>query len=148
MKEIRFLLVDDETEFVERLRERMQLKGIDALVANSGEEALVIARGTTIDVAIVDYKMPGMDGLVTIEKLREINPRIKTCLLTAFGDEKVQQATEALDADYFDKGEMSSFWNFIKRLPQKLENTMAAAGMASHGDLDDAKKIAREDDDR
>jgi predicted CopG family antitoxin len=42
---------------------------------------------------------------------------------------------------------MGSFWDFIKRLPQRLEDTMAAAGMASGGDIEDAKKIDKESKD-
>jgi len=144
MKELTVLLVDDEKEFVDNLVERLRLRGIEPKVAYSGEEAIELARKENIHVAIVDLKMPGIDGLVTIEKLREINPAIKTCLLTAFGNEKVKQATEALDSDYFDKGEMGHFWDFIKRLPKKVEDMMAAAGMASQGGLEDAQDIARE----
>ena len=88
--------------------------------------------------------MPDMEGLVTITKLKEIQPKIKTILLTGYGSEKVKQASEALESDYFEKGEMGSFWDFIKRLPQRLEDTMAAAGMASGGDIEDAKKIDKE----
>jgi len=143
-KKIKVLLVDDETEFLESLSERFELRGFEVYKAQSGQEALELAQKTRVHAAVVDLKMPDMDGLVTITKLKEIQPKIKTILLTGFGNEKVKQATEAVDSDYFEKGQMGSFWDFIKRLPQRLENTMAAAGMATGGDIDDAKKIDEE----
>jgi two-component system response regulator AtoC len=57
-----------------------------------------------------------MDGLVTITKLKEIQPRLKTVLLTGHGSDKVRQATESLNTLYFEKDEMGEFWNFIKKL--------------------------------
>jgi CheY-like chemotaxis protein len=143
-KKIKVLLVDDEKEFLESLSERFELRGFEVYKAQSGPEALQVAEKTKVHAAVVDLKMPDMDGLVTITKLKEIQPKIKTILLTGFGSEKVKQASEALDSDYFEKGQMGSFWDFIKRLPQRLEDTMAAAGMASGGDIDDAKKIDKE----
>lgn len=143
-KKIKVLLVDDEKEFLESLSERFELRGFEVYKAQSGPEALRVAEKTRVHAAVVDLKMPDMDGLVTITKLKEIHPKIKTILLTGFGSEKVKQASEALDSDYFEKGQMGSFWDFIKRLPQRLEDTMAAAGMASGGDIDDAKKIDKE----
>lgn len=143
-KKIKVLLVDDEKEFLDSLSERFELRGFEVYKAQSGPEALQVAEKTRVHAAVVDLKMPDMDGLVTITKLKEIHPNIKTILLTGFGSEKVKQATEALDSDYFEKGQMGSFWDFIKRLPQRLEDTMAAAGMASGGDIEDAKKIDKE----
>lgn|SRR5512139_92772 len=146
-KKIKVLLVDDEKEFLESLSERFELRGFEVYTAQSGPEALQLAQKTKVHAAVVDLKMPDMDGLVTITKLKEIHPKIQTILLTGFGSEKVKQATEAMDSDYFEKGQMGSFWDFIKRLPQRLEDTMAAAGMASGGDIEDAKKIDKESKD-
>ena len=143
-KKIRVLLVDDEKEFLESLSERFELRGFEVYKAQSGSEAIRVVEKNKIHAAVVDLKMPDMDGLVTITKLKEIQPKIKTILLTGFGSQKVKQASEALESDYFEKGQMGSFWDFIKKLPQRLEDTMAAAGMASGGDIDDAKKIDKE----
>ena len=120
-KNIKILLVDDEKKFLTTISERIRLKGFEPLSALSGEEALEIASSVKIDIAIVDYKMPGIDGLVTITKLKEKNPEMRTVLLTGFGDEKVKEASEALEAAYFEKDEMSGFWNFIKQFNSKSE---------------------------
>ena len=140
-KKLNILLVDDEKKFLDPISDRIRLKGFEPLLATSGNEALEIAQKNKIHAAVVDFKMPDMDGLVTITKLKEIHPKIKTVLLTGFGDEKVKEAAKALDSDYFEKDEMGRFWNFIKNLQRNLEDSMAAAGMASGGDLNDAVQM-------
>jgi two-component system response regulator AtoC len=112
---LKILLVDDEEKFLNSIAQRMRLLGFDPLKASSGRQALALAKNTRIDLAIVDLKMPDMDGLVTITKLKEIYPELRSVLLTGHGSEKVKQATAALKADYFEKDRMEAFWNFIKR---------------------------------
>jgi two-component system response regulator AtoC len=118
-KKISVLLVDDERKFLDSIAQRIRLKGFEPMSAESGEEALEIARKREFHAAVVDLKMPGMDGLTTITKLKEIHPQIKTVLLTGYGNEKVKEAAEALDTAYFEKDEMRSFWDFIRRFNTK-----------------------------
>lgn len=138
---INILLVDDNKKFVNTLAERIRLKGYDPLVALNGREALEIAESNKIQMAVVDQRMPDMDGLVVITKLKEIDPHIHTLLLTGHGDEKLREATQALNSQYFEKEEMHKFWSFIRRSLQRLEKHMAAAGMATGGDIEDALDI-------
>ncbi|MGD9301393.1 MAG: sigma-54 dependent transcriptional regulator [Desulfobacterales bacterium] len=112
---LKILLVDDEDRFLNSIDKRLRLMGFDPLKASNGRQALELAQNTRIDLAIVDLKMPGMDGLVTIAKLKEIYPNLKSVLLTGHGSEKIKQATEALETDYFEKDQMDAFWDFIKR---------------------------------
>ncbi len=112
----KILLVDDEEKFLHSIAERLKLLGFNPLKASSGMEAVEIAKGHRLDLAIVDLKMPDMDGLVTIAKLKEIHPDLKSVLLTGYGDEKVRQATETLNADYFEKDQMGDFWDFVKQI--------------------------------
>jgi DNA-binding NtrC family response regulator len=85
--------------------------------------------------------MPDMDGLVVITELKKIDADIQTLLLTGHGDEKLKEATEALNASYFEKADMGKFWGFVRKMLRSLETSMAAAGMASGGDLQDAADI-------
>ena len=114
-KDQKILLVDDEEKFLNSIAERLKLLGFDPLKASSGRQALELAKNNRIDMAIVDLKMPDMDGLVTITKLKEIYSDLRSILLTGHGNEKIKQATEALKADYFEKDRMEAFWSFIKR---------------------------------
>ncbi len=138
---INILLVDDNKKFLEKIAERIRLKGYEPYSALNGHEAIEITRTTKIHVAVVDQRMPDMDGLAVITKLKEIDADIKTLLLTAHGDEKLQEATEALNASYFEKDNMGKFWGFVRKMLQSLENSMAAAGMATGGDLENAVDI-------
>jgi DNA-binding NtrC family response regulator len=113
------LLVDDEKKFLDTIAQKIRLKGFAASQALSGEEAIQVAKTSKFDMAIVDQKMPGIDGITTITKLKEIHPQIRTVLLTGFGDEKLREAAEALDSAYFVKDEMKDFWNFIKQFGSK-----------------------------
>ena len=140
-KNTAILIVDDEKKFLNSISEKIRLKGFEPLLALSGEEAIEIAKKTKIDISIVDQKMPGMDGITTITKLKEIHPEIKTVLLTGHGNEKIKEATEALSSAYFEKEEMGKFWRFVRKVLQSLETSMAAAGMATGGDLENAIDI-------
>jgi two-component system response regulator AtoC len=110
------LLVDDEEKLLKSIAQRLEVLGFVPFTATSGKAAIDVARKNPIDLAIVDLQMPGMDGLVTITKLKEINPTLRTILLTGHGNEKVKQATESLNTVYFEKDEMGEFWRFIKKV--------------------------------
>jgi two-component system response regulator AtoC len=115
------LLVDDEEKFLEAIGQRLKLMGLTALKASSGQESVGLAQKNNVDLAIVDLNMPDMDGLVTIGKLRDIQPGIRTVLLTGYGNEKVKQAAEALHSNYFEKDNMKSFWDYVKRISNDME---------------------------
>ncbi|MGD9366676.1 MAG: sigma-54 dependent transcriptional regulator [Desulfobacteraceae bacterium] len=110
------LLVDDEEKLLESIARRLRLLGFEPLTATNGLAAIELAKQHSIELAIVDLQMPDMNGLVTITKLKEIHPKLKTILLTGHGNEKVKQTTESLSSLYFEKDEMADFWRSIKKL--------------------------------
>jgi DNA-binding NtrC family response regulator len=110
------LLVDDEERLLNSIAQRMKVLGFKTFTAINGLTAIDVAMQNDIDLAIVDLRMPDMNGLVTITKLKEIKPGLKTILLTGHGSEKVRQATEALNTVYFEKDEMAAFWRHIKTI--------------------------------
>lgn len=112
----RVLLVDDEEKLLESIARRLRLLGFDPITAKDALTAIDLAQKNTIDLAIVDLQMPDINGLVTITKLKEIQPKLKTILLTAHGNEKIKQTTESLSTFYFQKDEMDDFWRFVKKL--------------------------------
>jgi DNA-binding NtrC family response regulator len=138
---IEILLVDDNEKFVNTLAERIRLKGHEPFIALNGREAIEIARSNKIHMAVVDQAMPDMDGLVVITKLKEIDPGIHTLLLTGHGDDKLREATQALNSHYFEKDDMNNFWGFIRKSLQRLEKHMAAVGMTAGGGIEDALNI-------
>ncbi|MFW5958170.1 MAG: response regulator [Desulfosalsimonas sp.] len=79
------LLVDDEEEFVTTLAERLEIRSFKAKSATSGKQALEIMEKQSFDVAVLDVKMPGMDGLQLMERIKDRHPGLPVLLLTGYG---------------------------------------------------------------
>jgi len=84
-KPIRLLIADDEKDLVVFLAHRLRKRGIDVTMAVSGAEAVSAATELTFDVAIVDLRMPDMDGIQVIEQLKALQPTIEVLMLTGHG---------------------------------------------------------------
>jgi two-component system OmpR family response regulator len=82
MEALRVLIVDDEQELVGALVERLDLRGIDAEGVGSGAAALELIAKQNFDVVLLDLKMPGMDGLETLQRIKAANPACEVILLT------------------------------------------------------------------
>jgi two-component system OmpR family response regulator len=82
MSELKLLLVDDEVEFLEPMKARLERRGVACTTAASGEEALEILRTGSFDCAVVDVKMPGIDGLEVLRRARRDYPAMAVVLLT------------------------------------------------------------------
>ena len=80
------LLVDDERDFADLLAERLQARGFVVRTAYDGEEALRLATGFDIDVAVLDVNLPGMDGLALLRKLKLVRPQAEALMLTGQND--------------------------------------------------------------
>ncbi|HEX2021966.1 MAG TPA: response regulator [Candidatus Thermoplasmatota archaeon] len=82
------LLVDDEEDIRESLQQLIEasLEGVDVVVAASGQEALDVVEGRSVDLIVSDYKMPGMNGLELLSRIGRTRPHIPRILVTAFPD--------------------------------------------------------------
>lgn len=104
MSGLRILLVDDEKEFVETLAERLELRGFIPFVANSGEGALAVLDETAPHVMVLDLKMPGMSGLITLAKVLARQPNLPVLMLTGHGSDLERDEALSLGAkDYLQK---------------------------------------------
>lgn len=81
----RILLIDDETEFVTTLAERLEIRGFSCTTAEDGESGLALIRKQPFDVVILDLLMPGMNGLEALKQVRQISPKLPVILLTGHG---------------------------------------------------------------
>lgn len=101
MTSINFLLVDDEKSFIEAIARRLRQRGFIVDCAFTGVEALnILEKNDTIDVVVLDVKMPGLDGIQTLEKLKKKHPLIEVIMLT--GHATIPSAIKTLKSGAFD----------------------------------------------
>ena len=79
------LIVDDEVEFAETFAERLELRGFTAHIAHSGEQALQIVGEGRAKIMVLDLKMPGMDGLEVLRRVKASNPDVEVIILSGHG---------------------------------------------------------------
>jgi CheY-like chemotaxis protein len=94
----RVLLVDDEREFVQTLSERLLLRDMGSAVAFDGESALEMLREDEPDVMILDLKMPGIDGMEVLRRVKATQPDIEVIILTGHGNETDKETCMQLGA--------------------------------------------------
>lgn len=90
--DIRLLMVDDETEFLQAMEPGLARRGFDVATAEDGSKALELIRSHTFDVILLDVKMPGIDGVEVFRAVKREAPEIPVVLLTGHGN--LQQAFE------------------------------------------------------
>jgi DNA-binding NtrC family response regulator len=89
---IKLLLVDDEIDFLQTITERLMLKDFDVTAATTGREALACVENKLFDVAVVDFRMPGMDGTQVLKALKEKHKYLEIIMLT--GHATIDSAVE------------------------------------------------------
>lgn len=82
---IKLLIVDDEVQFLESISRRLEMRGFEVSKATSGLEALEAAKAGGFDLAILDLKMPGMDGEEVLEILKRQHKYLEVIILTGHG---------------------------------------------------------------
>lgn len=151
MKDIKVLLVDDEEEFVQSLAERIQIREMGSDVALNGTEALSKLEEKLPDVMILDFKMPGIDGLAVLEQVKKAYPGVQVVMLTAHGTPEIEKKARKLGAfDYLQKpvpiDKLTRVIEKAYNFKQKFENTMMAATFAEAGDFEGAKQVSGKDE--
>jgi len=95
------MLVDDEIPFVETMTKRLEKRNLMILQAFDGEEALEkLDKNRNLDVIILDVKMPGMDGLETLNAIKNAHPLMEVIMLT--GHATVESAIDGMKIGAFD----------------------------------------------
>lgn len=91
---IRIMIVDDEEELLDSLKRVFERRNMEVATAISGQDALVLLKDSLVDVMILDVKMPGMDGLEVLRRVREDFPSVEVILLS--GHPSVEAAIEGV----------------------------------------------------
>jgi len=92
------LLVDDEREFVQTLSERLMMRDMGSAVVYDGESALNLVQEDEPEVMILDLKMPGIDGIEVLRRVKAEHPHIQVIILTGHGSEKDREICMELGA--------------------------------------------------
>ena len=101
---INLMIVDDEEDFLNAIRRSLEIRDFHVITANRGEKALEIAKSNPVDIAIVDLKMPGMNGLETLEALKKAHPWMEIVILTGHGTiDSAVEATQSGAYSYLQK---------------------------------------------
>jgi DNA-binding NtrC family response regulator len=101
---IRLLLVDDEEAFVSVLAKRLARRNILVTPAFNGAEALQCLRRGDFDVAVLDLKMEGLDGIEVLKILEKMAPELPVIMLTGHGcQDSARQSTDLGAFDYLSK---------------------------------------------
>jgi DNA-binding NtrC family response regulator len=139
MAHVKILLVDDETEFVTPLAERLDTRGFDVSTAYDGQAGLDLIEHTAFDAIVLDMMMPGMDGMETLKRMLERQPDLQIVMLT--GHAQLEQgiaAVKAGAADYLEKP--IKFARLLDKINEAKDKTAALREERAQHDVDDIMK--------
>lgn len=98
------LLVDDEPEFLEVMSERMKARGMEVTATGSADQALAILEKESFDAIVMDFQMPGMDGMAALKAIKQKKPELQIILLTGYATiEKTVEAMKIGATDFLEK---------------------------------------------
>jgi DNA-binding NtrC family response regulator len=96
----RVLIVDDEKDFVEMLGLRLEAAGEKVTAAYNGRECLKVLENKSVDVVILDIRMPGIDGIETLKEIKQRFPLVEVIMLTGHGS--TESAVDGMKLGAFD----------------------------------------------
>jgi DNA-binding response OmpR family regulator len=147
MKEMKVLLVDDEQKFVQALSERLQMRDLENETVYDGEQALSFVDDKEPDVMVLDLKMPGIDGMEVLRRVKKKFPAIRVIILTGHGTDRDEEESRRMGVfDYLKKPvDIEVLVSRIKAAHrEKIEGTMAAAAFAEAGEYESARDFMKE----
>ena len=97
------LIVDDNLAYAQNIAEILETRGCRTAVFETAEEALPRALAPEVTCVITDYRLPGMNGVELVRRLRLEQPRVLSILISAFADDEVVDGARALGAEFLPK---------------------------------------------
>ena len=154
MEDFKVLLVDDEEDFLKSLSERLELRDVSHDTATSGQDALGRIGAEKPSVIVLDLKMPGMDGMEVLRRVKKAHPRVQIVILTGHGSEKDREEAERLGAyAYLQKpvpidklmDTLKGAYKKFKSVKHTFDTALMAQAMAQAGEVELARKMMREE---
>jgi DNA-binding NtrC family response regulator len=113
----KILVVDDEIGIRDVLYELLTRKSYEVTTVENGLRALEMLKSIRPDLIILDYRMPQMNGVETLRKIREFDDKVQVVMLTAFGTPAIEKEASSLGvADFLSKDITTS--NFLKKIEE------------------------------
>ncbi|MEW6427746.1 MAG: response regulator [Thermodesulfobacteriota bacterium] len=145
MNDIKILLVDDEEDFVRTLSERLSLRDLTSQAATSGEEAMRFVGDSLPDIIVLDLRMPGIDGMEVLRRVKQFFPAIQVIILTGHGNDLDEAEARRLGAfDYLRKPvDIELLVDRIRAAYQETRKggSMSAVAFAEAGEFDTANRM-------
>jgi DNA-binding NtrC family response regulator len=143
-KKIKLLIVDDDVKLLNTMSERLGLKDFDVSTATDGKRAIKVAKRGQFDVAILDLKMPGMDGLELLEILKKKHKYLEIIMLTGFAS--VDTAVEAGKLGAFTYLEKPyDFGNLVQKLKEAYEARLKKKFQDDPSRMEELQKLSMGD---
>lgn len=147
MSDIKLLLVDDEEDFVKTLAERLALRDLVSNTAFDGNQAIEVVHDSEPDVMVLDLKMPGIDGMEVLRRVKSNYPDIQVIIQTGHGSDLDEAEARRLGVfDYLKKPvSLELLVDRIRAAAQagKEAGTMAAIAFAEAGELEAARELLK-----
>jgi len=116
-KGIKILVVDDEPSILESFKMILSIKDFDVVTAPTGEEGVNIVDQDYFDIAFVDLRLPGIDGIEVLKRIKQKSPSTEVVIVTAFASEESQAKAITVGAmEYLRKPFlMEEIYNLVDR---------------------------------
>jgi len=116
-RKIKLLIVDDEVDFLNSVSRRLELRSFDVTPVTNGEDAIKAAKKGQFDLALLDLKMPGMDGTEVLGLLKKKHKFLEVVILTGHGSiDSAVECTKLGAFDYLTKPyELERLLDILKR---------------------------------
>lgn len=93
MDKVSILIIDDESDYSDTMRFYLKAKGYEVRTASSGAAGIEELRQARPDIVFLDFMMPGMNGVETLKRIRELDGRLPVIMVTAYAsDELIAEA--------------------------------------------------------
>ena len=101
MPKKKILLIDDEVDFRELVKTRLEANGYEVVTLSSGKDAIEHLLNDKPDGVLLDIMMPGIDGLTVLKEIRALDPHIPVFLITAFSNTERREVARKFNASEF-----------------------------------------------